>query len=97
MTTTILIIAASILFLYLISRNISLLNQNQDLREEIKMSISEFDILMKKYHFLHKESMSKDIKIIELQKKANKYDKELERQRIKNSNYRTKKQLKKTK
>jgi hypothetical protein len=91
MTTT-LIISASLLISAIVLLNIKLYKENRSLLFQNDLIESNYLDLKKKYDFITK-CEKRHLKLIDiLTEKANKYDAELSRQRIKNANYRAKKQ-----
>lgn len=93
--TTLLIIAASIFFIALIVKNLSIREDLQETVYENKLLQSSLESERKKYEFQKNENMKNFFEITELKEKSKKWDAELERQRIKAANYRAKKQLSK--
>jgi hypothetical protein len=89
--TTAIIITASFLIAELILFNIKLYKENRSLLFKNDLIKSNYLELKKKYDFITKfEKINYELIDI-LTEKANKYDAELNRQRIKNANYRAKK------
>jgi hypothetical protein len=90
--TTILIISQFLLIALLILFNIKLYKENRSLLFQKEFIETNYNELLKKYIFITK-CEKRHLKLIDiLTEKANKYDAELSRQRIKNANYRAKKQ-----
>jgi hypothetical protein len=90
--TTILIISQFLLIALLILFNIKIYKGNRFLLFQKEFIENNYNELLKKYIFITKfEKINYELIDI-LTEKANKYDAELYRQRIKNANYRDKKQ-----
>jgi hypothetical protein len=90
--TTILIISAVLIIAAMVLFNIKLYKENRSLLFQKEFIENNYNELLKKYIFITKFEKT-NLKLIDiLTEKANKYDAELNRQRIKNANYRAKKQ-----